>query len=45
MNKTCSLIAGFNHNKLMKGKALREHSLREKTEASVLLKPIISSNE
>ena len=34
------------HNiKLMKGKALRKHSLHEKTAASVLLKPFISSNE
>ena len=31
--------------KLMKGKALRKHSLHEKTAASVLLKPFISSNE
>ena len=31
--------------KLMKGKALRNHSLHEKTAASVLLKPFISSNE
>jgi len=31
--------------KLMKGKALRKHSLYEKTAASVLLKPFISSNE
>jgi len=31
--------------KLMKGKALRKHSLHEKTTASVLLKPFISSNE
>ena len=29
--------------KLMKGKALRKHSLHEKTAASVLLKPFISS--
>ena len=29
----------------MKGKALRKHSLHEKTAASVLLKPFISSNE
>jgi len=31
--------------KLMKGKALRKHSLHEKTAASVLLKPFICSNE
>jgi len=31
--------------KLMKGKALRKHSLQEKTAASVLLKLFISSNE
>jgi len=32
-------------DKLMKGKALRKHSLHEKTAASVLLKPFNSSNE
>jgi len=32
-------------NKLMKGKALRKHSLHEKTAASVLLKLFISGNE
>jgi len=31
--------------KLMEGIALRKHSLHEKTTASVLLKPFISSNE
>ena len=31
--------------KPMKGKALRKHSLHEKTAASVLLKLFISSNE
>jgi len=31
--------------KLMKGKALRKHSLHEKTAASVLLKLFIRSNE
>jgi len=31
--------------KLMKGKALRKHSLHEKTAALVLLKLFISSNE
>jgi len=30
---------------LMKGKALRKHSLHEKTAATVLLKLFISSNE
>jgi len=33
------------HNKLIKGKALRKHSLHEKTAASVLLKLIISGNK
>ena len=33
------------NNKLMKGKALRKHSLHEKTAASVLLKLFISGNE
>jgi len=33
------------YNKLMKGKALRKHSLHEKTAASVLLKLFISGNE
>ena len=32
-------------SKLMKGKALRKHSLHEKTAASVLLKLFISGNE
>ena len=32
-------------NKLMKGKALRKHSMHEKTAASVLLKLFVSSNE
>jgi len=36
--------AGSN-NKLKKGKALRKHSLHEKTAASVLLKLFISGNE
>jgi len=31
--------------KLMKGKALRKHSLHEKTAASALLKLFISGNE
>jgi len=33
------------YSKLMKWKALREHSLHEQTAASVLLKLFISSNE
>ena len=37
-NKLCGI-------KLMKGKALRKHSLHEKTAASVLLKLFISGNE
>ena len=39
------LLPTFRGIKLMKGKALRKHSLHEKTAASVLLKPFISSNE
>jgi len=35
----------FGYRKLMKGKALRKHSLHEKIAASVLLKLFISSNE
>ena len=35
----------YSITKLMKGKALRKHSLHEKTAASVLLKLFISSNE
>jgi len=35
----------YNDIKLMKGKALRKHSLHEKTAASVLLKLFISGNE
>jgi len=35
----------FSEIKLMKGKALRKHSLHEKTAASVLLKLFISGNE
>jgi len=41
----CLNLASNYHNKLMKGKALRNHSLHEKTAASVLLKLFISSNE
>jgi len=41
---TVSGTAGV-YTKLMKGKALRKHSLHEKTAASVLLKLFISSNE
>jgi len=40
--QTCLKRCGI---KLMKGKALRKHSLHEKTAASVLLKLFISSNE
>jgi len=42
-NKSSSLKVG--KLKLMKGKALRKHSLHEKTAASVLLKLFISGNE
>ena len=45
---TCDLnkiLIMLNDNKLMKGKALRKHSLHEKTAASVLLKLFISGNE
>jgi len=35
----------FDNNKLMEGKALRKHSLHEKTAASVLLKLFISSSD
>jgi len=35
----------YSYIKLMKGKALRKHSLHVKTAASVLLKLFISSNE
>ena len=38
-------VVNYNNKKLMKGKALRKHSLHEKTAASVLLKLFISSNE
>jgi len=38
----CNKVSKF---KLMKGNALRKHSLHEKTAASVLLKLFISSNE
>jgi len=40
-----NVIECYGYTKLMKGKALRKHSLHEKTAASVLLKPFISSNE
>jgi len=41
------LTSGYtnNNNKLKKGKALRNHSMDEKTAASVLLMLFISSNE
>jgi len=38
-------LSKFNINNVMKGKALRKHSLHEKTAASVLLKLFISGNE
>ena len=41
-HKTTAVVSNI---KLMKGKALRKHSLHEKTAASVLLKLFISSNE
>ena len=47
-NSKCYRTSLFNiiiKLKLMKGKALRKHSLHEKTAASVLLKLFISSNE
>jgi len=40
-----NLIEDVSIIKLMKGKALRKHSLHEKTAASVLLKLFISGNE
>jgi len=39
------LLQSLAYRKLMKGKALRKHSLHEKTAASVLLKLFISGNE
>jgi len=39
------LVATQRDKTLMKGKALRKKSLHEKTAASVLLKPFISSND
>jgi len=42
INSDCEYVLWF---KLMKGKALRKHSLHEKTAASVLLKLFISGNE
>ena len=45
VKKCISYIVNENDNKLMKGKALRKHSLHEKTAASVLLKLFISGNE
>ena len=38
-------LAHVKNKKLMKGKALRKHSLHEKTAASVLLKLFIGGNE
>jgi len=43
--KTIYKLKVNNQIKLMKGKALRKHSLHEKTAASVLLKLFISGNE
>ena len=43
-HKCCDLMR-LGLTKLIKGKALRKHSLHEKTAASVLLKLFISSNE
>jgi len=39
------LIGLYEKIKLMKGKALRKHSLHEKTAASVLLKLFTSGND
>jgi len=39
----CLIVLPHKHKKLMKGKALRKHSLHEKTAALVLLKLLISS--
>jgi len=44
LNQIC-LTSDCRQIKLMKGKALRKHSLHEKTAASVLLKLFISGNE
>jgi len=41
LNKLCNIADTI--TKLVKGKALRKHSLHEKTAASVLLKLFISS--
>ena len=43
--KLINLLGRPNNKKLMKRKALRKHSLHEKTAASVLLKLFISGNE
>ena len=45
LNDTFTSTRGCAEIKLMKGKALRKHSLHEKTAASVLLKLFISGNE
>jgi len=42
---TANLNDMYEKLKLMKGKALRKHSLHEKTAASDLLKLFMSSNE
>jgi len=44
-SKMALFLSGYQSIKLMKGEALRKHSLHEKTAASVLLKLFISSNE
>ena len=44
-SKRLNCIENKISKKLMKGKALRKHSLHEKTAASVLLKLFISGNE
>jgi len=45
MSQTQTMYILLGNIKLMKGKALRKHSLHEKTAASVLLKLFISGNE
>ena len=45
ISRTCTTCTVVRIIKLMKGKALSKHSLHDKTAASVLLKPFISSNE
>ena len=45
LNSVCNISTTNVTIKLIKGKALRKHSLHEKTAASVLLKLFISGNE